>query len=94
MTEGNFVDYVKIHVASGNGGKGSTHLHRENMYPKVGQMEETEVAADTSFCAPIPIYGLWSLLNLNNTIRQGMESTAARIDLRVQTEKMFLFQFR
>lgn len=29
MTEGNFVDYVKVHVASGNGGKGSTHLRRE-----------------------------------------------------------------
>ena len=29
MTEGNFVDYVKIHVNSGNGGKGSTHLRRE-----------------------------------------------------------------
>lgn len=36
MTEGNFVDYVKIHVASGNGGKGSTHLHREKYVPKGG----------------------------------------------------------
>lgn len=29
MTEGNFVDYVKVHVTSGNGGKGSAHLRRE-----------------------------------------------------------------
>ncbi|MEN1784884.1 MAG: GTPase ObgE [Bacteroidota bacterium] len=29
MTEGNFVDYVKVHLTSGNGGKGSTHLRRE-----------------------------------------------------------------
>ena len=29
MTEGNFVDYVKVQVTSGNGGKGSTHLRRE-----------------------------------------------------------------
>ena len=29
MTEGNFVDYVKINLASGKGGKGSTHLRRE-----------------------------------------------------------------
>ncbi len=29
MTEGNFVDYVKVHVSSGKGGKGSTHLRRE-----------------------------------------------------------------
>jgi len=36
MTEGNFVDYVKIHVASGNGGKGSAHLHREKFVPKGG----------------------------------------------------------
>ena len=36
MTEGNFVDYVKIHVASGNGGKGSTHLHREKYVSKGG----------------------------------------------------------
>ncbi len=36
MTEGNFVDYVKISVASGNGGKGSAHLHREKYVSKGG----------------------------------------------------------
>ena len=36
MTEGNFVDYVKIYVASGKGGKGSTHLHREKFIDKGG----------------------------------------------------------
>ncbi|MFY0713866.1 GTPase ObgE [Seonamhaeicola sp. NFXS20] len=36
MTEGNFVDYVKIYVASGNGGKGSVHLHREKYITKGG----------------------------------------------------------
>ena len=36
MTEGNFVDYVKMHVASGKGGKGSTHLHREKYIAKGG----------------------------------------------------------
>lgn len=36
MTEGNFVDYVKMHVASGNGGKGSVHLHREKYIQKGG----------------------------------------------------------
>jgi GTP-binding protein len=36
MTEGNFVDYVKISVASGNGGKGSAHLHREKFISKGG----------------------------------------------------------
>ena len=36
MTEGNFVDYVKMHVSSGNGGKGSVHLHREKYITKGG----------------------------------------------------------
>lgn len=36
MTEGNFVDYVKLHVSSGKGGKGSMHLHREKFIEKGG----------------------------------------------------------
>ncbi len=36
MTEGNFVDYIKIYASSGNGGKGSTHLHREKYISKGG----------------------------------------------------------
>ncbi|GAA4887752.1 GTPase ObgE [Flaviramulus aquimarinus] len=36
MTEGNFVDYVKMYVSSGNGGKGSVHLHREKYITKGG----------------------------------------------------------
>ncbi len=36
MTEGNFVDYVKMYTASGNGGKGSVHLHREKYITKGG----------------------------------------------------------
>ena len=36
MTEGNFVDYVKMFVSSGNGGKGSVHLHREKYITKGG----------------------------------------------------------
>ena len=36
MTEGNFVDYVKLSVASGKGGKGSVHLHREKYITKGG----------------------------------------------------------
>lgn len=36
MTEGNFVDYVKMSVTSGNGGKGSMHLHREKFITKGG----------------------------------------------------------
>lgn len=36
MTEGNFVDYVKIFATSGKGGKGSVHLHREKFITKGG----------------------------------------------------------
>ncbi len=36
MTEGNFTDYVKVYAASGNGGKGSMHLHREKFIAKGG----------------------------------------------------------
>ncbi len=36
MTEGNFVDYIKIFASSGNGGGGSVHLHREKYITKGG----------------------------------------------------------
>ena len=36
MTEGNFVDYVKLHLTSGKGGRGSAHLHREKYLEKGG----------------------------------------------------------
>lgn len=36
MTEGNFVDYIKIYASSGDGGKGSVHLHREKYITKGG----------------------------------------------------------
>lgn len=36
MTEGNFVDYVKVFLVSGKGGKGSVHLHREKYITKGG----------------------------------------------------------
>lgn len=36
MKEGNFIDYVKLHVSSGKGGSGSSHLHREKYIEKGG----------------------------------------------------------
>ncbi len=36
MSGSNFIDYVKIFCASGNGGNGSTHLRREKYIPKGG----------------------------------------------------------
>ena len=36
MANNNFVDYVKIHCQSGNGGGGSTHLYRDKLTSKGG----------------------------------------------------------
>ena len=36
MSSDNFVDYVKIHCKSGNGGRGSAHFRREKYIPKGG----------------------------------------------------------
>lgn len=36
MSQQNFVDYVKMHVKSGNGGAGSTHMFRDNWTAKGG----------------------------------------------------------
>jgi len=36
MAKQNFIDHVKIHCKSGNGGKGSVHLHREKFITKGG----------------------------------------------------------
>lgn len=36
MASDNFIDYVKIHCTSGNGGGGSTHYRREKYIPKGG----------------------------------------------------------
>ena len=36
MTEGNFVDYIKVYASSGKGGRGSVHLHREKFITKGG----------------------------------------------------------
>lgn len=36
MAESNFIDYVKIHIRSGKGGRGSMHLHRAKYQPNGG----------------------------------------------------------
>lgn len=36
MADSNFLDYVRIHCASGHGGAGSMHLHRAKYIPKGG----------------------------------------------------------
>ena len=36
MASSNFVDYVKIHCKSGNGGAGSSHFYRDRSNPRGG----------------------------------------------------------
>ena len=48
MTEGNFVDYVKMHLSSGKGGQGSAHLRREKYIPKGGEKLEKLPGETTS----------------------------------------------
>lgn len=47
MAESNFVDYVKIYCRSGKGGRGSTHMRRENTFPMAAPTEVTEDEAAT-----------------------------------------------
>lgn len=63
MTEGNFVDYIKIYAKSGKGGKGSTHLRREKFVEKGGPD-----GGDGGRGGHIIIKGdkqLWTLYHLN-----------------------------
>ena len=62
MTEGNFVDYVKIYVASGKGGKGSTHLHREKFIEKGGP--DGGDGGRGGHVYLVGNKGLWTLLHL------------------------------
>jgi hypothetical protein len=46
MTEGNFVDYVKLNVSSGKGGKALSIYIVKNSSPRVAQTEAMEVEED------------------------------------------------
>lgn len=62
MEGGNFVDYVKIHCRSGNGGAGSVHFRREKFVPKGGPD-----GGDGGLGGSIILRGnkqLWTLLHL------------------------------
>ena len=65
MSGSNFVDYIKIHCHSGNGGAGSAHLRREKYKPKGGPD-----GGDGGRGGHIILKGnknLWTLLHLRYT---------------------------
>ena len=62
MPDSNFIDYVKIHCQSGNGGAGSRHYHRSKISPKGGPD-----GGDGGKGGDIVLVGnhqLWTLLHL------------------------------
>lgn len=93
MTEGNFVDYIKIHVNSGKGGKGSTHLRREKAVAKGGEMAVTVVVEDTSLSVVTKITGRFFILNLSNTSEQHMAVMVVNKPVLVMMVKMQLLKF-
>jgi GTPase len=65
LSSPNFVDYIKIHCASGKGGAGSAHLHRAKYIPKGGPD-----GGDGGRGGHIILKGnkqLWTLLHLKYT---------------------------
>ena len=66
MTEDNFVDYVKINVKSGDGGKGSTHLRREKFVAKGGPDGGNGGTGVILFLSLIRICGHFIILSLKN----------------------------
>ena len=72
MTEDNFVDYVKINVKSGDGGKGSTHLRRENLLQREVQTEEMAAEEVILFLSLTKTCGHFIILNLKNTSKLKM----------------------
>ena len=70
MIVDNFVDYVKLTVKSGKGGKGSTHLRREKYIPKGGPdggdggNGGSIIVLGDSICGPFKALDLKNILKL------------------------------
>jgi len=62
MSNSNFIDYVKLFLASGNGGKGSMHMRREKYIPKGGPDGGNGGRGGNIILRGNPQY--WTLINL------------------------------
>ena len=94
MTEGNFVDYVKIHASSGKGGKGSTHLHREKYITKGGPDGGMAVEVVMLFSKEIQTCGLFWILNSIVILKPNTEKTEARIEVQALMGKIAWLVYR
>ena len=81
MTEGNFVDYVKIHASSGKGGKGSTHLHREKYITKGGPDGGDGGRGGHVIFKGIQTCGHFWILNSIVILRPNTEKMAVKIEV-------------
>ena len=59
MTEGNFVDYIKVYASSGKGGRGSAPYTEKSLSQRVAQMVETADEVVISFFEEVKICGLY-----------------------------------
>ena len=87
MTEGNFVDYVKMHVSSGNGGKGSAHLHREKYIQKGGPDGGDGGRGGHVIVEVILIFGRFYILNLKDIYELVMVLTVVLVEVQALMEK-------
>ena len=87
MPGSNFVDYVKLFLASGAGGSGSTHLRREKYIPKGGPD-----GGDGGRGGHIILRGnpqtQRSTVNIENTSRQSRVKAEAATCVKGQTERI------
>ena len=90
MTEANFVDYVKLIVRSGNGGKGSMHLRREKFISKGVPMEAMEEGEAILLSELIEIYGPSILSSLNVILMRDMELTVVKVGVQVLRVRTYL----
>ena len=88
MTEGNFTDYVKVYVRSGNGGKGSTHLHREKFVEKGGPDGGDGGRGGDIIIRGNKTYGHSSTLSSSSTSVPSMGAMAVPIAVQGRTERV------
>ena len=88
MTEDNFVDYVKIHVKSGKGGSGSSHLRREKYVAKGGPDGGNGGHGGNINLFQIKTYGHCIILNLKDISKLKMVITEVNQEVLEQMERI------
>ena len=89
MTEGNFVDYVKINIYSGNGGKGSAHFRREKYITKGGpDGGDGGRGGHIIFVTDKSLMDIYIISNLKSILNVVMGVMEVEVGVQELTEKM------